>query len=73
MRLKNASVGYTIRDSKVLQRAGLSQVRVFASGNNLITWTKLVKGIDPESTSQNSNGYIFPLVRTYNLGMNISF
>lgn len=73
LRLKNASVGYTIRDSKVLQRAGLSQVRVFASGNNLITWTKLVKGIDPESTSQNSNGYIFPLVRTYNLGMNISF
>ncbi len=73
LRLKNASVGYTVRDSKLLQRVGLSAVRVYASGNNLVTWTKLVKGIDPESTSQNSNGYIFPLVRTYNLGVNISF
>ena len=73
VRLKNISVSYSFRNTKWLERVGLGRVSIFANGNNLITWTKLVKGIDPESTSQNSNGYIFPLTKTYNVGANISF
>lgn len=73
VRLKNLSVSYSFRNNKWMERVGLNRVSIFANGNNLITWTKLVKGIDPESTSQNSNGYIFPLTKTYNVGANISF
>ncbi|WP_126973212.1 SusC/RagA family TonB-linked outer membrane protein [Gynurincola endophyticus] len=73
VRLKNLSVSYSFQNIKAFQRAGIKAVNVFANGNNLITWTKLVDGIDPESTSQSSNGYIFPLIKTYNVGVNLSF
>lgn len=73
LRLKNISISYSFLGNKTLQRAGIKTVSIFANGNNLITWTKLVDGIDPESTSQSSNGYIFPLIKTYNFGLNVSF
>ena len=44
-------------------------------GNNIYTWTKLMDGLDPEQ--QNSGGanagYLFPMTRIYNLGINIQF
>ena len=40
MRLKNAEIGYTLR-GPLLSRIGLSTLRVYANGNNLITWSKL--------------------------------
>lgn len=73
LRLKNISVSYSFRGNRWIEKAGMKSVSVFANGNNLVTWTKLVKGIDPESTSQSSNGYIYPLIKTYNIGLNISF
>ncbi len=73
VRLKNISVSYTLQRIALLQKAGIKGISLFANGNNLITWTDLVDGIDPESTSQNSNGYIFPLIKTFNFGLNVSF
>ncbi|MFT3902086.1 MAG: TonB-dependent receptor [Niabella sp.] len=73
VRLKNVSISYSFSGEKLFPRSGLKGISIFANGNNLVTWTKLVEGIDPESTSQNSNGYIFPLTKTYNVGLNISF
>ncbi|MFD2598453.1 SusC/RagA family TonB-linked outer membrane protein [Sphingobacterium corticis] len=73
VRLKNVMLGYNFASHGFMERARIKGFRVFVSGNNLLTWTGLVDGIDPESTSQNSNGYIFPLVRTYNMGVNLTF
>lgn len=73
LRLKNISIRYSFRGNKWVEKAGMKSVSIFANGNNLLTWTKMVKGIDPESTSQGSNGYIYPLIKTYNVGLNISF
>ena len=73
LRLKNLSVSYTFQQNALFKKAGIRGVSIFANGNNLITWTSLVDGIDPESTSQNSNGYIFPLIKTFNFGLNVSF
>ncbi|WEK38328.1 MAG: TonB-dependent receptor [Candidatus Pseudobacter hemicellulosilyticus] len=73
LRLKNLTVSYTFGNNPLLRSAGIKGISVFANGNNLITWTSLVDGIDPESTSQNSNGYIFPLIKTFNVGFNVSF
>ncbi len=73
IRLKNVAISYTFKGNAFFKKANIKGLSVFANGNNLITWTNLVKGIDPESTSQNSNGYIFPLTKTYNFGLNVSF
>ncbi|PYF74772.1 TonB-linked SusC/RagA family outer membrane protein [Pedobacter nutrimenti] len=72
VRLKNASIAYTFKSEHLQRRLGITGITLTATGNNLLTWTKLLKGIDPESA--NANGpYIFPLTKTYNLGLNVSF
>ncbi|MDA6072114.1 TonB-dependent receptor [Flavobacterium sp. AC] len=46
LRLKNLEIGYTF-DSKII---GGTYLRMYVSGQNLLTWTKYT-GLDPESTS----------------------
>lgn len=46
LRLKNLEIGYTF--NKTLPR--LNSLRLYVSGQNLLTWTDY-KGLDPESTS----------------------
>ncbi len=76
-RLKNLEIGYTFRQqSSFLKRANIKGIRIYANGNNLFTWdTKILKGIDPEQsdTGKNNMGYLYPLTRTYNMGLNIQF
>ncbi len=75
VRLKNAEVGYTARPG-TLKKIGINSFRVYANANNLITWKKTYKGVDPESDSPNrsdTNLEFYPLVRTVNLGLNVNF
>lgn len=46
LRLKNVEIGYTFDKSL----PGISYLRIYASGQNLATWTKYT-GLDPESTA----------------------
>lgn len=73
MRLKNLQVGYTIPRS-VTQKIGISNLRVFFSGENLFTVSSMPHQFDPEmaGTSVNSaNAY--PMRRTYSFGLNVTF
>lgn len=70
IRLKNAEIGYTLK-GPLLRRIGLSTLRLYANGNNLITWSKLLKGVDPESNLYGTNNEPYPLTRTVNFGLNI--
>ncbi|MBV4359024.1 SusC/RagA family TonB-linked outer membrane protein [Pinibacter aurantiacus] len=75
IRLKNLEVGYSL-PVKLVSRAGIKGMRIYANGNNLITWgSKLIDGIDPEQADvgKNSMGYLYPLTRTFNVGANIQF
>ena len=76
-RLKNMEVGYTFQQTNPwLKRADIKSVRLYLNGNNLLTWdTELLKGIDPEQTDtgKNNMGYLYPLTRTFNCGVNIQF
>jgi TonB-linked SusC/RagA family outer membrane protein len=75
-RLKNLEIGYTVQNRRLLTRAHISGIRVYANGNNLITWSKeVMRGIDPElaDDGKNSMGYMYPLTRTFNFGTNIQF
>lgn len=70
LRLKNVTIGYTIPES-LLNRAGFGSVRVYFSGQNLITWTKYT-GFDPEVIGgvDNSN---YPITRNLSLGIDVRF
>ena len=69
VRLKNVELGYTLPEN-VIQHIGLGRVRVYASGFNLFTVTKL-KDFDPEGESE--SGHFYPQQRIVNLGINVSF
>lgn len=68
VRLKNLEIGYNLPDSWI-NNIGLRNVRVYVNGNNLLTWTTL-RLFDPEEDNATPN---YPLVRTYNAGLSISF
>src|SRR5690606_9043574 len=70
VRLKNAELGYTL-GSQWLTRMGLQSARLFANGNNLLTWSDLFPGIDPESNVASTNWEPYPLTRTFNFGLNL--
>lgn len=69
LRLKNFEIGYNVTTG-VIRKAGISNLRVYASGINLITWDKM-KIWDPESTS--GSGQYYPQSRILNLGASVSF
>ena len=67
LRLKNVDVGYTLPKSLVT-KAHLSNLRIFVTGSNLITWSKF-KYWDPESTQPQGEEY--PLTKSVTFGLNI--
>ena len=69
IRLKNAEVGYTF-PKKWFAKAGISNVRLYVSGNNLLTFSKF-KLWDPELESVNGEKY--PQMRTVAVGLNVNF
>ncbi len=81
-RLKNLQIGYTL-PKNILERYGFSSVRIYFSGTNLFTITKY-QGMDPEMTvSNNAAGQgdgsagldwgTYPLAKSYNIGVNLTF
>ena len=67
--LKNFEIGYTI-NAKVLKKAGIENMRIYANGYNLLTFSYL-DFIDPESKANAQASY--PNLRIINLGVNINF
>jgi hypothetical protein len=69
LRLKNMQIGYTFRGG-VLKKLSMSSVRLYASGENLLT-LDYIKLYDPEATD--GGRFEYPMVMVMNLGLNISF
>ncbi|MFC2759798.1 TonB-dependent receptor [Hallella multisaccharivorax] len=70
VRLKNIEVGYSL-PYNIIKIANLQQVRFYIQGQNLITWDKLDDAdVDPETSS---NGTWYPIQKTINFGVNITF
>ena len=67
-KLRNLELGYTFSE-KELQRAGISNIRLYLSGINLLTISELMRdyNVDPEVLS----GY--PAMKSYNLGLTVTF
>ncbi len=72
-RLKNIQIGYTL-PKNILQKIGLQRLRVYASGENLLTITSIDENFDPERLHGNwGNGKSYPLFKTITMGLNIEF
>ncbi len=84
-RLKNLQIGYSL-DAASLKKLGISRLRIYAQGQNLLTFTKY-SGLDPDVTVTNitegfnsqrdlslglDNGRI-PLSRSVIVGINLEF
>ena len=71
LRLKNLMLSYTF-PQKWLQRTNfLSSARIYAQGQNLLTFTSFT-GMDPESTS-NVYKAQYPMSRQFTFGLEVSF
>jgi len=74
-RLKDVTLSYTM-PQQLVEKIGVQGLTVYASGRNLYTWTNWL-GWDPEArdiTRGSTNDAInYPMVRTYVLGVNLSF
>ena len=71
LRLKSASFGYTFSKGKLLSKLGVGSMNIMFTGYNLLTFSQM-KLQDPEANSSSSNGD-YPLVKTYNLALNVTF
>lgn len=69
IKLRNLELGYSL-PQRILEPVSISTVRVYFSGQNLLTLSNL-EGVDPEGDAENGLGY--PTLRILNFGLNFTF
>ena len=83
LRLKNIQIGYNLPKSWI-SKLKLQQVGVYLSGENLFTWSPLYKhtkdinvsnigSSDQDLTTGSGDAYNYPMMKSYSLGLNITF
>ena len=74
LRLKTLQIGYTLPKS-LLNKMGISNVRIFYTGENLFTITSFMEGYDPEApvTDDNMKGNYYPQIKSHSVGLNVTF
>lgn len=77
LKLSNITLGYTFPKT-MLNKIGVSKLRLYATGSNLLTWTKY-SGFDPEVSTM-GNGLTpgvdfgaYPRSRSFVFGINLAF
>ncbi len=71
IRLKSASFGYTFTKGRLLNSLGIGSLGIMFTGYNIFTLSRMTLQ-DPEAKSSSSSG-TYPLVKTYNLAINVNF
>lgn len=70
-RLRNLEIGYTLPNS-ITSKFGVSKLRVYVGGQNLLTFTKF-KNFDPERQRGGNSDQNTPLYKVYTFGLNVKF
>ena len=71
IRLKNVEIGYTFNKSQKVQF--FNYIRVFVSGQNLLTFSTF-DGNDPEAPGSGLDyGMRYPMTRVFNIGAQFNF
>ncbi|MBN7816957.1 SusC/RagA family TonB-linked outer membrane protein [Algoriphagus pacificus] len=71
LRLRNIELGYTI-PSTISKKVLIQKARIFVSGQNLLTFTK-VENFDPERQRGGNTDQTTPLYKVISAGINIKF
>lgn len=73
LRLRTADVSYSL-PQRWLNRLRVDDIRIYANGNNLATWSKFfdLYSLDPEATP-GTDRTVYPPQKVYNVGLNITF
>ncbi|MVZ66497.1 SusC/RagA family TonB-linked outer membrane protein [Sphingobacterium sp. DK4209] len=73
LKIRNLTVGYTFPTS-LTNRIHVNKFRLFMSGENLVTWTKLKSDyIDPEQVMTDNTGRSYPMGKVVSFGAQLSF
>jgi TonB-linked SusC/RagA family outer membrane protein len=85
LRLKNVNLTYNLPQS-LASKLKMSSAKIFFTGQNLLTFTPLhkyapnfdpevINGSDPEVNPgvNIGNGYLYPMLKSYTLGLNLTF
>jgi TonB-linked SusC/RagA family outer membrane protein len=73
LRLKNLAIGYTFPTMST-KNWGISRLRIYVSGSDLLTFDSINDGWDPEQTRTIAGGdERYPFYKLYTLGANVTF
>ena len=74
VRLKNLELGYTL-PATLNKKIGISNLRIYFSGYNLLTFCPTIKDFDPESIQSDISGQSqpYPAQRVVNAGVSVTF
>lgn len=74
IRLKNLQIGYTL-PAQITKKINIEKIRIYLSGENLWTGTKLSSIFDPELIDQGASGWgnTYPICRTLSFGLSLNF
>jgi hypothetical protein len=68
-RVKNIEIGYSL-SAKASERLGIECLRIYANAANPFTFSKITEiEVDPEV----NNPFIYPMMKSYNLGITLNF
>ncbi|WP_223857452.1 SusC/RagA family TonB-linked outer membrane protein [Sphingobacterium micropteri] len=70
LRLKNVQLGYTLPEHWT-KRMSLNRLRIYTSIQNALTFSDMKGGWDPETAD--GGGRIYPVNRTFSVGLNLNF
>jgi hypothetical protein len=70
LRLRNIELGYEFSGIRFLREAGISQYRLYVNAFNPLTFSNILKeyNMDPETAN-----YGYPALKSYNVGIQITF
>jgi TonB-dependent starch-binding outer membrane protein SusC len=71
LRLRNIELGYALPAS-ICNKVHIQRLRIFVSGQNLLTFTKL-ENFDPERSSGGATDQLTPLYKAFTAGINLKF
>ncbi len=68
--LRNVEFGYSL-PKELIAKAYMTKARIYFSGYNLVNWSHLPKGFDPE----NPTNYLwaYPKTKSFSIGLNLEF
>lgn len=73
LRMKNFTLGYSL-PKEIIKKAGLEKVRLYTSGENLLTWADKRLPVDPEiNETEIFWGRSYPYTKSWSFGLELSF